>query len=246
MNNFLKSFLSVISAIMLTFLIAVFFVNAAGVPHLFVPVCAALFLLSLIPLNLPRGSLFFAINAKDILFGQGKFNPGGTADYISYAFVEDILTWPAAFDAMETTDTATTFAELVTIPLADPFVFKTGKCFFKLYCTQEEGEVKTSMIGVTDSMGWQNEGEGSFPDNDEDFLGFLAAGANRKMVAIYHEANGRDRVIGFPKYPARFSKVDSTSGKKVDDGRRTTYAFIAKGGVPAPIYKAPVSYTPAV
>lgn len=239
-----KSIWSIVAAMMLSILLAAFFTNAAEVPHLFIPIALTLFLISVVPLNLPRGSLFFAINAKSILFGQGKFNPGGTADYVSYAFVEDIDTWPAAFAAMENTDIAVTFAELVVIPIADPFVMKLGKYFHKLYCTQEEGEVKTSMIGVIDSMGWQNEGEGSFPDDDEDFLGFLAAGANRKVVAIFHEANGRDRVIGFPSYPARFSKVDGTSGKKVDDGRKTTYAFIAKGAVPAPIYKAPVPYAP--
>lgn len=185
-----------------------------------------------------------ALNAKNILYPQGKLNPGGIAGYIYYAFEEDILTFPAALTP--DTETAITFGELVTIPIADPFVMKPGKYFHKLYCTIETGEVKSSMVGPVDSRSFVNSVTISHPGNEAEFLGFLAAGANRRLATIVPEQNGKIRVIAHPTFPAMFDTAEGSSGKKTEDGRVTELTIKASAGTPAPIYLAPIPLEPVV
>lgn len=216
---------------------------AAEAPALFTPVTAALFGLSLIPVKMEAGILCFALNAKNILYPQGRLNPGGIAGFIYFAFEEDIDKYPAALTP--DTETAATFDALGSVPAADPFVMKAGKYFHKLYCTLETGEVKFSMVGVRDSKSFENTVEISFPGNEAEMLGFIAASANRRLAVVVPEQNGKMRVIGHPKFPAQLDTAEGTSGKAVADGRSTVLTIKASAGTPAPIYLAPVPLEPA-
>lgn len=183
-----------------------------------------------------------ALNAKNIMYPQGRLNPGGIAGFILYAFDEDIDSYPAALTA--DTETALTFDALGSIPVADPFVMKAGKYFHKIYCTLEMGEVKFGMVGVRDSKSFENTVEISFPGNEAEMLGFIAAAANRRMAVIVPEQNGKSRVIGHPNFPAQLDTAEGTSGKAVADGRATVITIKAAAGTPAPIYLAPVPLEP--
>ena len=216
--------------------------NAFQTPQAFLPVAAVLFLCSLVPSK--TAGAYFALNAKNIIYPQGKLNPGGIAGYIYYAFEEDIASYPEAI--LVDTETATTFDALVTIPLADPFVMKAGKYFHKLYCTLETGEVKFSMVGVRDSKSFENSVEISFPGNEAEMLGFLAAGANRRLAVAVPEQNGKVRVIAHPNFPAQIDTAEGTSGKAVADGRATVITIKASSGTPAPICLAPIPLEPVV
>ncbi|MNE43121.1 hypothetical protein D3C80_1372810 [compost metagenome] len=182
-----------------------------------------------------------SLTAKDILWPQGRLNPGGIGQHILYAFEEDILTWPTGLNP--DTETATSYNDLVTI--ATPFIMKTGKQFFKLHCTLEEGEVKFTQVGPRDSKSFENSVEISFPGNEAEFLGFIAAAANRKIVALVPEMNGKTRIIGHQLFPAQIESVEGTSGKKVADGRSTKVVIKSAAGTPAPIYTAAIPLTPA-
>lgn len=183
------------------------------------------------------------LNAANITKRIGQ-NTGGTGNLMYYAFLADILSWPAALPA--DFDSATAFGDLITVPIDDPFVMNTGKQFFSVYCTLEEGELKYTQIGPRDCAAFENSYTNSYPGNDEDYLGFMAYLANHEVVVIVPEQNGKLRIIGLPLYPAFVEKQDGTSGKKVADGRSNTVTFFSRGSVPPPIYLAPVPLTPAV
>jgi hypothetical protein len=180
------------------------------------------------------------MNAVAITYPQGRFNPAGVTRVL-YAFAEDILTFPTLADS----ETALTFASLVEYD--GPIVMKTGKQFFDLYCTLEEGEIKTGMAGPRDGKGFENTLEISFPGNDANFLGYKASLANRQVVFIVKEKNGIVRVVGSLEDPAYMETDDATSGKKIADGRKSIITFKDSKSTPAPIYKTALTsiLTPA-
>lgn len=170
------------------------------------------------------------MNAQAIVYPTGRYNPAGTKAKFYYAYVEDILTMPVLPDP----ETALTFASLVEIATA--IVMKPGKQFFDHYNTSEENEVKCTLVGSRDGKGYENSFEYAFPGNDSIQLGFQASTANRQVVLIVPEKNGRNRVIGSLEDPAYMETAEYTSGKKIADARRTIITFKASGATPAPIY----------
>lgn len=169
------------------------------------------------------------MNAKAITWPQGKFNPGGVTK-VYYGFREDFLSFPALADP----ETATTFESLVTYTTA--IVMKTGKMLYELYCTVEEGEIKSTLVGPRDGKGYENMLGISFPGSEAEFLGFKAASANRDLIFFVKEKNGKVRVLGTIEDPAYFESDDSTSGKKIADGRASVLQFKNSSATPAPIY----------
>lgn len=217
--------------------------NGIGEPAAVIPISATLFTLGFIPLE-QTGVLALALNAKDIVYPQGRFNPGGLQGEVYYAFEEDIQSWPAALVNIDT-ETAVEFADLVTVPAADPFVLKATKSFKKLYVTLETGELKFSLIGPRDSKAFSNSMEISYPSNDAEILGFIASSANRRLVFLVKETNGRIKVLGTPGFPAQLETVEGTTGKLVEDGNVAVQTYLSKSAIPAPIYKAPIPLDPA-
>ena len=169
------------------------------------------------------------MNAAAITHPAGRYNPGGTTEHF-YAFVDDVLTMPVVADP----ETATDFASLAVLSTA--IVMKTGKQFNKIYCTVEEGEVKTTMVGPRDGKGFENMVEISFPGNTPEILGFQASVANRPCIFIVKEKNGILRVLGGLGDPSYFETLDYSSGKKIADGRANKMTFKDSKATPAPIY----------
>lgn len=174
------------------------------------------------------------MNISNLTFPAGRYNPGGITEVLQ-AFVEDIASFPVLADP----DTATTLASLVTY--AEAITMKTGKSFRKIYCTLEEGEIKSKMVGARDGKGYENTLEISFPGSEGEMLGFRAYAANRQSVFLVKEKNGKVRVLGSLEDPAYFEDDDATSGKKIADLRATKMTFKASGATAAPIYSLPVT-----
>lgn len=174
------------------------------------------------------------MNAKDIKWPQGRYNPGGTVK-VYYAFKEDIDSFPVLADP----ETATTFESLVEYD--SPIVMKSGKQFFELYCTLETGEIKSTLVGNRDGKGFENTMEISFPGSEAEFLGFQAASANRELVFIVIEKNKKARVLGSLEDPATFDTNEASSGKTVADSRASVMTFKASGATAPPIYTSPLA-----
>ena len=175
------------------------------------------------------------MNAKNIKWPQGVYNPGGTSGPTLYAFEEDIASFPELADP----ETATTFDSLVEV--TEAIVMKTGKQFYELYCTLETGELKSTVVGPRDGKGFENSMEISFPGSKAEFLGFQAAAANRNLVFIVPEKNKTLRVLGSKADPAALDTAEGTSGKAISDARATVMTFKASGGTPPPIYTLPLA-----
>lgn len=169
------------------------------------------------------------MNAKAITFPQGRYNPAGI-NQVFFGYKDDFLSFPALADP----ETALTFESLVTYATA--IVMKTGKQLFQLYCTVEEGEIKSTLVGSRDGKGYENTLEISFPGNEAEFLGFKAASANRELIFFVREKNNKVRVLGNLEDPAYMDTDESTSGKKIADARKSVLTFKASGPTPAPIY----------
>jgi len=169
------------------------------------------------------------MNAANVQYTQGAYNPAGTTR-ILWAFAEDVLSIPT----LPTPATATTFDELVEMDSA--IVMKSTKRMYDLYCTSEEGEIKSKLVGPRDGKGRENTFEFSYPGNDALFLGWDAATDNNPIILLVQEKNGKWRLLGDLNDPAYKEDSDGSSGKKVADGRATKVMVKAVGAIPPPIY----------
>jgi len=170
------------------------------------------------------------MNAAAITYPRGRYNPAGFTK-VYYAFPEDIATFPTLD---QPGDGGATFSTLVTYDAA--ITMKTGKQFFEIYCTLEEGELKSTVAGARDGKGKENMMEISFPGNDAAFLGFEAYALNRDFIFIVKEKNGTLRVLGSLEDPAYLDSGEGTSGKKIADSRKHVLTFKASGATAPPIY----------
>lgn len=169
------------------------------------------------------------MNSKAILWAQGRYNPAGMKR-VFYAFTEDVLSFPTLADP----ESASDFESLVEY--SAPIVMKQGKQFFELYTTGETGELTSTVVGPRDGKGFENSLEVSFPGNQSEFLGFLAALANREIIVLGEEKNNKVRVIGDLTDPAYIDTNEYTSGKAIADGRTNVLTIKASAATPPPIY----------
>ncbi|MEN5054382.1 hypothetical protein [Sphingobacterium kitahiroshimense] len=212
--------------------------EGVGLSQFAVPVAAIFLIGSFAPLK-DAGLLYIGLNAKNILFAQGQFNPGGIEGEVYYAFTEDIVKWPTALITIDT-ENATDFEDLVTVPVADAFEFSPGKSFKRLYVTLETGELKYSLIGVRDGKSFSNSMEVSYPKNSKTITGFVASSANRRMVFIVREQNGVAKVLGTKQFPAQLETAEGTTGKLFEDGNVVVQTYLSKSPIPAAVYEPPI------
>lgn len=175
------------------------------------------------------------MNPSSVTYAKGRYNPAGITK-VYWALPEDI----AIFPVLKTPDDAdATLSSLVTYATA--IIMKAGKKFQEIYCTLEEGELKSTFAGNRDGKGKENMLEISFPGNDADFLGFEAYAANRDFIFLVKEKNGKYRVLGSLEDAAYLESGDATSGKKIADGRKNVLTFKASGPTAPPIYTTDVA-----
>jgi hypothetical protein len=205
--------------------------------------CAVLIVVPCIPGVMPQGALFFALTPANIVRNATSNNIAGTMLDHYYAFEEDILSYPAAL----TPDflAATTFGQLVTIPDDDPFIMKTGKCFHTLPCTPDEGKIKSTLVGPTESMAFENSADFGNAGNNDPLRGYIAYTANKKQILIMRELNGTLKVVGTQGYPAIYKSAEASNGGKVSDGNTLKHSLVSYSVVPCPTYLAAVPLTPA-
>ncbi|HBI89412.1 MAG TPA: hypothetical protein DDY75_16360 [Sphingobacterium sp.] len=242
MYSAIKFFAGMLCLIMVSLFIGNTIASATGSNSVGLAFASAIFIGSFVPLK-SAGVLLMGLNAKDIVFQQGVFNPGGVAGEVYYAFTEDIETWPVALSKI-VTETATDFEDLVTVKAADDFKFKTGKSFKKLYVTLETGELKYSLIGARDGKSFQNSMEVSYPKNDATISGFVASTANRRMVFIAIEQNGTAKVLGTKQFPAQLETAEGGTGKLIEDPNTLVQTYISKSPIPPAIYEPPILLEP--
>jgi hypothetical protein len=170
------------------------------------------------------------MNTQSITHPTGKYNPAGMTK-VYWCLASEIATFPV-LDLPETV--GADYSSLVTYDAA--ITMKSTKLFRELYCTVEEGEIKSTVVGSRDGKGKENSLEISFPGNDAAYLGFEAIALNEQFVFIVKEKNGVLRVLGSLEDPAYLDSGDATSGKKIADSRKNVLTFKGSGATAAPIY----------
>lgn len=165
---------------------------------------------------------------NDLLWPDGTDNIGGTEVNHYYAPINDILTFPSL------PAVPATLAEEVTI--SDPFVFKTGKKFLKVYSTLDTGKIDDKSVGEFDGKSFEHIFEFLFPGSRAEALALIRKMNNTNMVFIASEANGQKRIIGSLGFPAKMSLSDVTTGSKTADRKGTSIKVESRGVTPAPIY----------
>lgn len=174
----------------------------------------------------------FAFDNLD--WADGSNNDGGIGQYIYYSPLSNITTFPAV------PATPTTNADVVTV--SDPFVMVATKTFKKIYCTRDQGEVVSKMIGETDSKSYENTAEFFIPGNQAEVLAFLEMIKNTNGVFIVPDREDQMRIIGSKNLPAKIEVGETTTGKKAGDMRGTKITVKSVGRI-APIYDNTVPLT---
>jgi len=190
----------------------------------------------------PKASFLMAITAKAIVRNPNPKNIAGLEKKHYYAFEEDILTYPVALSPDFLA--AVTFGELVTIPLADLFVMQAGKFFHPFPCTEETGQVKSLLVGPTDSKAFENTANFQNAGNNDELAGAIAYTANKPVIIVVAELNGTMKVVGSQGYPARLETAERDGGTKVADGNNQKHSYKAYAAIPCPTLLSPLPLDP--
>lgn len=172
----------------------------------------------------------------DLDWADGSNNDGGLANYVYYAPLSHVNTFPTV------PASPTTNADVVTI--ADDFVMETGKKFLKVYCTRDMGELTSKMVGETDSKSYENKVDLFIPGNEAEIAAFLEKIKNTNAVWLVPDREGKVRVLGSENLPAKIEVGETTSGKKAGDARGTKMTISSVGRI-APFYTGDIPLTPA-
>jgi hypothetical protein len=151
----------------------------------------------------------------DISFPDGSDNTPGISQNVYHAFVKDIAVLPKAMvtDPLQTMDYE--LEHLVTV--TDNIVMKPDKRFTKLYCTLEEGELKSTLQGLRDGKSFKQELSTYFPGSKEQFHGFVSLLKNSASIFVVPDLDGNKYIFGSACYPANLINFDWTTSKKSDE-----------------------------
>jgi hypothetical protein len=175
------------------------------------------------------------VDTQDLVHKSGSDNTPGIQQQVFYTTLENIVSLPKP-DVDDSASDTGSFAELVTIT-ADIVVKKP---FSSIYVTLEDGELKHSGQGETDSMSFKNELEFAHPGTKPEQLGFAQWCKNSNLIFLVPEVDGQVRVLGTKAYPAKLASAPGSTGKKSTDGRKTTFTFHSSRKGPAPIFKGKI------
>ncbi len=228
--------LSLITIFLFSALLAVAASPAVGIQpgYLFAGISSGIIVASVV---IP--SMVLGINSFDLLKSTIE-NPGGCSTEWSWAFWDEILTFPTlpAIDAVGDPVTKAVYT--------GTFIMKTGKQFYKGYGTLDTVSIEDDSVGPYDSKSFKNIFKCEHPGVKQLLAGWLRMVQNRSIVIVVKDSSGTLRVVGSSLYGANLSEAKASTGAKVEDGNKASLAFESYGPCPAPIYTGVISYTPAV
>jgi hypothetical protein len=143
---------------------------------------------------------------------QGE-NMGGIAQVVYFGLHSDVASWPTK------PDNPATLAELGV--LTGNLTMNPGKNLFKLYVTDDTGELEIEPVGEKDGKSFVMHLRFFTPGLQERILGFLNATKNDNMVFIVPDNNGATFLLGDALRPATMeASPDGIGTSKETAGRR--------------------------
>jgi len=174
----------------------------------------------------------------DLLWPDGEDNIGGTQVNHYYAPLNHFNILPVPVEP------AVSLEDMVTISTDVEFI--TGRKFLKLYSTQDTGRVLDKLVGEFDGKSFEHSFEWFFPGTLEKALALITKFANSNMVFVASEADGKKRLIGSTKFPAKLSMADVDTGAKTSDRKGVKLKVESRGITPSPVYTGALPLTPAI
>jgi hypothetical protein len=176
----------------------------------------------------------------DFLGPVGQFeNMGGTTQRVFFASIGDFLA------IQKPVANPTTFAAKSEIATAH--TFKPTKCFKKMYCTMDKGQVEAKSQGDMDGKSLKQEGTVFYPGSSADLHGFMGAAKNDSFIFLFETPDtaqtGEYIQVGTEEFPAKFTGEFSTATNS--SGVRGYNCKIEAMTPIQYIYKAAVTVVPA-
>lgn len=154
-------------------------------------------------------------NSFDMSWADGSDNTPGIAQNVYHAFLKDIAVLPRAVVTDPLQSAAYDIKDLVTVN--DNIIMKPDKRMTKLYCTLEEGELKSSLQGLRDGKSFKQELNTYFPGSQQEFHGFVSLLKNSASIFIVPDLDGNKYIFGSACYPANLINFEWTTSKKSDE-----------------------------
>ena len=176
------------------------------------------------------------MDLEDVVWPNGQNNDGGLATVLYVARASDFTTirWiPDAPASLEEKVTITT-----------DHVFASGKCFKKISCTLEKGQLVSTLGGERNSHSYENMATIAQPGNKKLMLGLLEEFKNDDLIVLVKELDGQVRQLGWEDVPAHLDTGETTTGTAVTDFKGSTLTFKSIGRI-APVYEGEILLTPA-
>ena len=167
---------------------------------------------------------------KNVLWGDGIDNPGGTQTIAFYAPLSAF----AAGGIPKVPANPTDFATSITIPTE--FVFNSQEGFRKIYLTEDTGMVEDEGVGEKDGKSWRNKFKLFHPGSKAAALGFARWINNTGCIFLVKEADGQVRIVGSEQFPAKVDANTITTTETTDGRKGMTMEVSAASITPAPIY----------
>ena len=161
--------------------------------------------------------------AADIIWPQGANNTPGIGQFVYYAPITDIAELPQTLVTDPLQAGTYEFEDLVTVT-AD-IQMKPGKQFTSLYCTLEEGEIKSALQGLRDGKSFKLTLDVYFPGSEARYHGFRTYIKNSAGIFIVPDMDGKKYIFGSKCYPANLTGGEWGTAKKGDERKGGNLIF---------------------
>lgn len=147
-------------------------------------------------------------------------NMGGTRQYLWYGYHKDVKTWP---EPPATTGSITLEANG---SYTGNLIMEEGKRLFKMYITDDTGELKMPLVGDTDGQSYEMNLTFFHPGLSKKILGFVNANKNGNLVFIAPDAEGQLYLLGDKDRPCTMVNGEGLgTGKQTKDRKGAGLSF---------------------
>lgn len=154
---------------------------------------------------------------------DGANNTPGIGQFVYYSPLSNIKTLPQPLVTDPTQTASFNLSELVTVSTDIEMV--GGKEFMRLYCTLEEGELKSALQGLRDGKSFKLNLEIYFPGSQKEYHGFRTYVKNNAGIFIVPDMDGNKYIFGSKCYPANLTGGDWGTAKKGDERKGGNMIF---------------------
>lgn len=174
---------------------------------------------------------------EDVLWEDGQDNMGSIQREMYYCALSDLKSMP------EVPKNPASLEEAVVA--VGNFVFKTGKCFRRMYLTPDTGNMVSEQVGERDGHSFRTNLTAFHPGSKKKALGFARWMSNSNMIFVVKEANDQLRIVGTEQYPAGIDSNSVATGENAEGRKGMTFTVSCASRTPAPIYEGTIQLTEA-